>query len=236
MFILAMVLVSKVYMRMGLRTSNDTGNVEDPFQNKFASERDSPRFLQSSILSCPYPDDPPIFISDGEVNIQKASPGILCTLTTAVLNDNSVVTSLVPLARSYDGFDWERAAGGGVSVTLYRNQSWNCDFSSCQITLPPLQDGMTYRLASYNRALPERDEIARFLESTTFGPTQVELDQFYNITDNGTRTDNLQTRMAHWVWRQMDVSQVGMTSHREFWRKRANMRVSIYIIHYMSSD
>jgi hypothetical protein len=155
-------------------------------------------------------------------------PGTLCTLSSASLNNNSVVTSLIPLARSYDGFDWERAAGD-FATSFYRNQSWTCDYnsSSCQITLPSLQNGMRYRIASYNRSLSQRDEIARFLETTTFGVTQVELAQFYNITDNGNNTGNLQMRMARWI---LNASLVGITSHREYWRQRANMRVCFFLI------
>lgn len=210
--ILTAVLASKVSIGWGLITA--TVNVT----------------AASKTVACPYPDGPPIFLSSGLISIQKASPGILCTLTAASLN-NSVVSSVVPLARSYDGFDWERAAGE-IATAFHRHQSWSCSsvYSRCQITLPPLQNGTAYRLASYSRTLSPRNEIARFLETATFGTTQSELAQFYNITRNGVNTGNLQTRMARWVWRQMNVSLVGMTSHREFWRLRANMRVSAIAI------
>jgi len=191
------------------------------------------RFLQTTI-ACPKPDGTPIFLTQGSIIIQRALPGTLCTLTTASFNNNSIVTSIIPLARSYDGYEWERAAGN-FATDFYRKQSWtyldnnsdNSSLSSCQIILPTLPKGMVYRIASYSRSLSARDEIARFLEMTTFGITQIELTQFYNITnDSNNNNQTLLNRMARWVSRQMNTSLVEMTSHREFFRKRANMRAN----------
>jgi hypothetical protein len=184
----------------------------------------SERFLQSSNLICPYPNGSSKLLSSGPVHIQKSPQGILCTLTAASYNE-SKLTSILPLARSYDGFEWERAAGV-FATEFYRNNSWSCDSVSCQIVLPQLPNNMTYRLASYTHSLAPRDEIARFLETTTFGVTQSDLESFFNITENGNITGDLKARMARWISTQMNASRVGITSHREYWRTRANSRVS----------
>jgi hypothetical protein len=71
--------------------------------------------------------------------------------------------------------------------------------------------GYKYELAAFDHELSRRDEIARFLEQTSFGPTRQALDNFSGKS------------IAQWVHDQQE--NVPMTSHREYYRHRLNDRI-----------
>ena len=126
----------------------------------------------------------------------------LCTLWQ-VHPDKS---KIVPVARTYLGYDWEASAASGD----FGDVSIECVSQACGIILPEyLGEGFYFELAAFDHDLPKRDEIARFLEQTTFGPTRADLDSF-----TGT--------FAHWVKQQQ--SNVPITSHRQYYREHLNAR------------
>ena len=97
---------------------------------------------------------------------------------------------------------------------------WNCYTNVCKVQLPDLGENEEYVLTSYDHSLPQsRDEVARFLESATFGTTTADLDNWNYDAD-------LDQIITAWVADQMDVSKTPILSHREYWRRRANSRVS----------
>ena len=167
----------------------------------------------SILTSCPLEDSIATEIPSGPVKLARSST--LCVLTKAIPDVDGVTLSGVsPVALSYDGGDWEKAAGDFATRLLY-GQEFGDYTDGTQITLPDLTDGGKYYLTSYSPAEPTGDEkVARFLESATFGPTMADIKSF-----NGTLTHEA---ARQWIVGQMDLP---ATSHREFFRKRVNSRV-----------
>ena len=124
----------------------------------------------------------------------------------------------------------------------------------CEVTLPTTSKknvddptktdfiNLPYYLTFYKRSLTVRNEISRFLQKNTFGPTAAELDdletRFQALksgSDSG--TGNSSTMLSHamameqlqveWVVSQMNPSSFTsgkFTSLREYWRRRLNSR------------
>lgn len=192
--------------------SKNTGPTSQP-----TKKTDAP--TTTNVLSCPSVGDNPIFIPSGSVMLQPATNLTLCTLTKVVTSSETGDSFSIPIARSYDGNSWEKAAGE-YAASFFVNQGILCYESGCQINLPHLDSGSQFNLASYSYSLSKSDEAARFLETATFGITQSQLDAFENSSNN------IQDDIIGWVSNQMNASITPMTSHREFWRKRLTGRVS----------
>ena len=120
----------------------------------------------------------------------------------------------------------------------------------CEVTLPTTSKknvtdvtvsdyiNLPYYLTFYKRSLTVRNEISRFLQKNTFGPTAVELDALetrYQALKSG--GDNSSTTLSHamameklqveWVVNQMNplnFTSGKFTSLREYWRRRLNPR------------
>jgi hypothetical protein len=120
--------------------------------------------------------------------------------------------SLIPFARSYDGNEWE-AAPGPLAINA---KDVVCASSSCSILLPALANvGDSYIMFTKNSSQDDRTRIARFLEQTTFGPRMTEIDDL----DDGSWG---KVPMAQYMKNQIGLN---ATSHREYYRKRANAKV-----------
>jgi len=120
----------------------------------------------------------------------------------------------VPVGRSYDGYDWERVAGPDVDSLDYVcavDGTFSTD-KLCQAYLP-VDENSTYFLTTYDRTISDRAGVARFLERTSFGTTPDDLDA-WNYTE--------ESAFANWVNEQ--IAEVGVSSHREYYRKRLNPR------------
>jgi hypothetical protein len=100
---------------------------------------------------------------------------------------------------------------------------------------------LPYFLTFYKRSLTVRNEISRFLQKNTFGPTPVELDaletRYQELKSGGGGGDNSTTTLSHamameklqveWVVNQMNplnFTSGKFTSLREYWRRRLNPR------------
>ena len=164
----------------------------------------------SSATACQSVGKDPTIILAGPTLLER-SGSVLCTLTKVKVDSSSgEVISVVPVGRSYDGHDWEPTAGELSTLP------WSCYTSGCQVSLPRHGDGENYMLTSYNHSLSQRDQVARLLESGTFGSTSSDIDDWNYSTA-------MESSAASWVAIQMNME---MTSHRKFWRRRANARVS----------
>jgi len=147
--------------------------------------------------------------SSQTIRIIRASFGFLCTLSRITTG-----SGLAPVARSYDGNDWERVAGP------YRTLPINCSQAYCDILIPAADTSVDrFVLVSFDRFLPSVDIVARFLEQTTFGTTRADIETIRLQSNNFT---NLPRAFADWVSNQMN--NINMTSHREFWRSRMAAR------------
>lgn len=120
--------------------------------------------------------------SAGGITVDKTlASGNLCTLTLQDTNDDDPSTVVpIPVARSFDGGNWEITAGP-LSRTL---PSMTCSPSDCTFVGLPLLASDTddelnkiYVLTSYSHASPGPEaDAARFLEQATFGPTRETID------------------------------------------------------------
>jgi len=125
----------------------------------------------------------------------------------------------------------------------------------CEVTLPTTSKknvddptvtdyiNLPYYLTFYKRSLTVRNEISRFLQKNTFGPTAVELDALetrYQALKTGSDSgigNSSTTTLSHamameklqveWVVNQMNplnFTSGKFTSLREYWRRRLNPR------------
>lgn len=142
----------------------------------------------------------------GLVKITNSDPNRLCTVTEITPEG-----FLKPVFRSYNALKWEKSAGDYASL----NPPDCFDGGFCNISLPLLRNGSRYQLTSFNApSYTAKDEVARFLEQTTFGPTLADIATF--------DTANLQLSFANWIKTQQTT--VPPTSHREYFRRRLNTR------------
>ena len=162
------------------------------------------------------------FNGDGSFRFDRSSNGHLSMLwlvhDEATFNEDGTESSTLikPIARSYDGNRWEATIGRGISSML----QFDCDKSSCTVDyLPESEEGSSYQLISWQHSLPKQDEVARFLERTTFGPTKREISDFLDQMPSSSAR-----AMAIWIHEQIDLP---MTSHREKYRRHLNHRLEI---------
>lgn len=109
---------------------------------------------------------------------------------------------VIPVGRSYEGNEWEAYSGRWSNLTFV------CNSDSCSITLPNLPELYFYELVAFDYELPRQDEIARFLEQATFGPTRQAITSFPG-------------NFAAWIQEQQALP---LTSHRQYFRERATRR------------
>lgn len=136
----------------------------------------------------------------GLLELKKSSSGNLCTLIEVNSNAASIAStyksidarsrSLVdgdavetigikPVARTYNGYDWEASAGEYSSSVFDCNQD-----NTCTVLLPAINPGRSYALKSYsNRNISDMNKKARFLEKVTFGPTRSDIKEFTSPRD-----------------------------------------------------
>ena len=160
---------------------------------------------------------------EATLEVTMSSTGSLCTLTE-VQTDASTGedVQIVPIARSYEGQNWESAAGGRASSIFSSGGALACSGATCTMHLPAASANSRYVLTSYDHSIGQRNEVARFLDQSTFGVTTNEL----NYHDGGDWTSNAALYRANYVKNQMDTSVTPMTSHREYWRSRTNPKVT----------
>ena len=177
--------------------------------------------LDLGLLACPPPGDPLTLHQGDNTNavdqyrivLPNSPEGILCTLLEVSADETQTADGnlrLKPIGRSYNGNGWEPYQGLHSSFNAIPLECSNNDVQSCTIVLPAPQTGRKYILKSYEHSLGPRDEAARFLEKITFGPTSSEIDTF---VASGTNPSN-------WLQQQLELPII--SSHREFFRKRAN--------------
>ena len=140
------------------------------------------------------------------------STGQLCTLFEVTTSDptlSPVYEFYVPVGRSYDGKDWERVAGRHSELLYICPGSSGGD---CEVTLPDVSSAKYY-MSAYKYELTPQQSWIRFMEKSTFGPTQAALaaQSSYFSTD----------AMASWIENQFTLTP---TSHREYFRSRLNPR------------
>ncbi len=156
-------------------------------------------------------------------HIEKSDPDVLCillriTASTPSANLNSISRNsntndlnIVPVARSYSTFDWERVAGPYAASV----QISDCVSETCTLDIPnlPNLDEGKFILMSFTNNHSDKEQVSRFYHQATFGPTKKLIDSWnYSAA-------SLSSEMTAWVKEQMDEVQTPMTSHRAYFRK-----------------
>lgn len=167
----------------------------------------------ATVTDCPGDTTGPIEVAAGPIMLAKSN--LLCILTKAVVDADGAMSSIAPVARSYDGQAWEKSAGEFATMLLY-GQEFGDYTSGSQITLPELDGGSKYFLTSYSYSLSDENTIARMLETATFGTTLSDLENWVQGTT-----------FVDWV---DDQIKKPITSHREFFRQRVNPRVGVSLL------
>ena len=175
------------------------------------SNRDSAVVGPSNFTICPEVefagDSTPanVTIPSGIHTLAVALVGSLCTLTKVTKTGE-----FESIARSYDGHAWE--VGNAASSSSFSSFAWSCPEGICTaFVLPELTDPSreSYILTSFVRSLSDDDRHARFLEAVTFGTTKTDIHWLRHSAP------------ANWIATQIEIAP---TSHREFFRRRANPR------------
>ena len=165
----------------------------------------------SDVTPCPNEESTPTEISSGPVMLARSNT--LCVLTKATPNADGSLSDIVPVALSYEGRPWEKAAGEYAALSLY-GQEFGDYTDGSQMNLPGLDEGDKYYLTSYSHEISsDDDKVARFLETTTFGTTLEDINAMGVLSDN---------TFQQWIENQIAMDR---TYHREYLRKRTNFRV-----------
>jgi len=176
------------------------GNCADPAPAPVAPPVAPPVAGPSTGVPCPDPSEGLVDLTavnlPGTVELSKSSLNKLCTLVFVSPTDG-----IKSVGRSYNANGWESVAGD------FNYLSFDCSGSSCLVNLPLPPLGYKYSLASYENSITPRDEIARFLEQSTFGPKQAEIDAFTNPEE--------------WVQSQLALP---ISSHRQHFREHVRHR------------
>ncbi len=154
------------------------------------------------------------------ITIALSAPCTLCmlvrftSLTGNVSSLNMQDWNMVPVARSYLSNTWENVAGPYVDKVKV-----SCETANCTLSIPHLATSaispVHFALLTTNRRVSTKEQVARFLEQVTFGPTRADVDTF-------DVSKSLNKQFAAWVQGQMDPSIVSPTSHREYFRARVD--------------
>lgn len=166
-------------------------------------------------LQCPQ-EGSSIEVTEQSFRIQQSSSDTVCTLTKIT------EFSSIPIARSYDGHPWERS--GSNEAQKFLSKEIECYESNyCQINLPAVSTGESYRLSTYQYSVSADVEMARFLETATYGVTRQELSSLTDaVSNNG---GNRFEAIVDWFKDQIDEDITPATSHRKYWRERVNERI-----------
>jgi hypothetical protein len=149
-------------------------------------------------MTCPNVGATTDVIDLESLTLENTMVGFLCTLVEVSPTDE-----IKPIARSFDGNDWESYAGDFAGTTF------SCVSGTCSIgSVSQKAGGYQYVLTSFTHSLSNDQKKARFLERTTFGPTKDEIIAYDEDA-------------ANWVKDQIDPAVKPITSHRAFWRSRA---------------
>ncbi|KAI2497377.1 Protein of unknown function (DUF1501) [Fragilaria crotonensis] len=165
--------------------------------------------VHSASFSCPASAGSSDFTAIGSTTLFVPASKGLCTLVQVSPDGES----FKPVGRTYAGNAWEAYSGQFASL------SWSCSGSTCVVNLPALDAGAKYQLTTFatpTSSAVRKNDIARFLEQATFGPTRADINKLNAIS-------NLPQAYAAWIKDQQDT--VPLTSHRAAFRERMNAKM-----------
>ena len=144
---------------------------------------------------------------------QGTTASSLCTLVQ-VSDERNGKEFIRPIARSYNGHDWEATAGPYAGLV-----DIECSSQECSVQFP-FEEEATYQLTSFEGrpSYSSQDLAARFLEQTTFGATLQEISNLAASSQN--------VNFSAWIQNQMQ--ELPVVSHRAVWRHRLNARFEVH--------
>ena len=149
-------------------------------------------------------------VAPGPISLPVTGAFELATLVKLPDDPTELRASAVPVARSYNGNDWEGTMPSPVSFECTATAP-----VTCSTTLPA---GATYQLRTYDgTGLVSRDPkrfASRFLTQATFGPTLDEIESFSAAT-----LEETEAAVEGWIIAQMEMEP---TLHRVYLRRRTN--------------
>ena len=167
------------------------------------------RLVRSAKFSCPISAGSSVFTNSGQTTLSIPAARGLCTLVQISPDGQS----FKPVGRSYAGNAWEAYSGEFALL------SWTCSGTSCVVNLPALNNGAVYQLTTFahpTTSAVRKNDIARFLEQATFGPTRADIKKL-NATSN--------LPQAYAAWTKDQQVTVPITSHRAAFRQRMNSKM-----------
>jgi hypothetical protein len=166
------------------------------------------------IIDCPSSSSYKNLSTSGQIRIRNANTGNLCTLILVAPD----AASFKPVGRSYEGYDWETSSGE------FSTLKWTCSSSLCIVNLPLPPEGSIYQLTTFTSSDVDRkpiDELFRFYEQASFGPTPDDLIYYSNDLDSSI------VKMYIHNWIDVQMLEAPATSHREIFRSRMNVRMEV---------
>ena len=176
--------------------------------------------------------EPPLPLTDlvdanltaGVYNLSVSGSGMLATLVQVVnissenatlrrlsAGGSNVRSSAIPVARSYNGNDWEGSMPSPLTFT--------CSGHACATALHDANGACTYELRVYNATelvAPSPEKVAaRFLTQATLGPKR---DEIRDLSAGS--LEETEARIHDWVHAQMN--DVEPSLHRAYLRHRFN--------------
>ena len=125
--------------------------------------------------------------------------GLLCMLAIT-----SPLGSVITVTRSHDGSDWESRE---IALDDYFSSlKFACIDDACSVNLPLLKDNESYTMHECYHTLSYDNELARFLEQSTFSTASKALTEFYETSNT---TDNV----SEWLYNEMHAKET--TLHRQ---------------------
>jgi len=197
-----------------LDDSSATSIVVDQEISKPQVPSENETLASLDIISCPPVGSPWVGLTAGGKLTFTSSLNMYCGIFIETGGGEEM--SLIPYARSYNQNQWEASPGPFASPSrgIVCQTSSSSFTSLCEIDLPPLASSSDrYIMISKDGSMDTPKQIARFLEMTTFGVKNEEIDSLLN--------EEWGPERAKYVRQQMDVD---ITSHREYFRKRANQK------------
>ena len=220
----AVMMMSSFFGSSSKSSSSKTTNSND------APSSHRPRILltteDSQFMECPTDPDTSISFtlqratdSDTVVSLtipipqQGTTASSLCTLVQ-VSDERNGKEFIRPIARSYNGHDWEATAGPHAGLV-----DIECSAQKCSVQFPATSEEATYQLTSFEGpSYSSQDLAARFLEQTTFGAT---LQEISNLAASSS-----QNNFSAWI--QNQIEELPVVSHRALWRHRLNARFKVH--------
>lgn len=153
-------------------------------------------------------------VEPGPITLPLTGAFELATLVKLPENETHTRSSAIPVARSYNGNDWEGTMPSPVSFECTTTPP-----IACSTILPA---GARYQLRTYDgTTLVSQDPkiiASRFLAQATWGPTLDDIDSLSAATAEGTEI----AAMEDWLIAQMDMEP---SLHRSYLRRRINGQV-----------